>query len=396
MSEMLRSYIKAAQQLKRASDARLKRERIVRSFVPAEHTELAKAHAAQLMDAFKHSTEQAQDAFVNFEAEFAANKFRFSALTNSVIAEAVQALSKLGAAVNDGNFAASETQLGLVKELYAELNDIAKRLSARGALRLLISMVLGRRQSERTSPLITQEEMDMVFALLHKRITTQAAATFKVFPPKCVLERPEILKAAQVTPELVSARFCILFQDGSSELVSLPALLVLVSQLLMMAEQQSKFFEQVEKAEIGVELSLRSEINPSDLMKPEIRSALLDKLDFANQPSEVVHPNYSAGTLQSFEANLRQAKRLVAGSPQHSVYHRKLQFGRWALHTLLLEDRTSTIRRFAEARKRRRKLRESGNCSEAPPAGASDGATSIEFGWDKKRGRPVVRGEDSE
>src|SRR5437867_2104806 len=87
LSEMLRSYVKAAQQMKRANDARLKCERIFRNFAPGQHTEVAQASIKQLQELYSHHQSQGLDAFINFEAEFAANKFRFKPMTNAVLSE---------------------------------------------------------------------------------------------------------------------------------------------------------------------------------------------------------------------------------------------------------------------------------------------------------------------
>ncbi len=389
LSEMLRSYIKAAQQLKRASDARLKCERIAHAFSPRGdapekapasanqpaqsttplqpdsqqeskprqlHIQIAQENFNQLRERYTHHINEGMDAFTNFEAEYAANKFRFGRMTNVAITEALQELSKLGEAVNAGNFGGVETRVATIKEFHGELNEIARRLGSRSLRSIFAGFVFGHKQRPSCIPIITREEMEEVFALVHKRATTQAQATFKVYPPQYQLDHPDAINAATLCPEIACAKYFLLFQDGSTAALSLTQLVVFTHQLLFLAFEHQNFLKQLENANVrDVRVKLEASLVPEELMKSENRRAILDKIEFATESSESMQPDNARSASDSFATGLRFATRAISDSPGHSLWRRDVILGRWTFHLFSIEDRN---RRNERVKRIRKKLRD--------------------------------------
>lgn len=124
--------------------------------------------------------------------------------------------------------------------------------------------------------------MPLVMGLLHKRCSDQAHTGFKVYPPREVLDDPDMVTSDDVIDKLADARFRVEFEDGASEVLTMPELMVFTHQQIFLKLQMDEFLQQLDKSGVqqSVQASLNTTFNVEQIMHPELVKVLFSKIGF--------------------------------------------------------------------------------------------------------------------
>ena len=129
--------------------------------------------------------------------------------------------------------------------------------------------------------------MQIILSLLTKRFTTESHNPFSVYPPRVLLERPDLAASDEVVVRLSNERFVTKFKDGTSVRLSLLELMVVTHQLIFAARQVRDFAQTLSQAGGSPALlQLNTNIDVHGIMKPEMVKVLLSKIEFSNTASE--------------------------------------------------------------------------------------------------------------
>jgi hypothetical protein len=124
--------------------------------------------------------------------------------------------------------------------------------------------------------------MPLVMGLLHKRCSDQAHTGFKVYPPQVILDDPDIVNSDDVIDKLADARFRVEFEDGASEVLTMPELMVFTHQQIVIKLQMDEFLQQLDKS--GVQQTVQASLNTTfaveQIMHPELVKVLFSKIGF--------------------------------------------------------------------------------------------------------------------
>jgi hypothetical protein len=135
--------------------------------------------------------------------------------------------------------------------------------------------------------IISDVEMQRVIRLIQKRTSTEASASFKVFPPAVLLNDPALANSPDVAVLLKDKSFCLKFSDGEEVSLSLVELMVMTHQLIFIAIQMKEIVSQMKDSGMpAAQINLKTDVVPAEVMIPEMISVLLSKLEFEKQSSE--------------------------------------------------------------------------------------------------------------
>src|SRR5262249_41218996 len=143
------------------------------------------------------------------------------------------------------------------------------------------------RRDDKPKTQMSQERMNLLLELVHRRITSQAGNTFVVHAPKKLIDNPSILKSDDIVSELSDSRFLVVMQDGSHLDLKLIELLFFVHKLISLSIEHQKIqrlMEAMGRDAPGVEVNLKMSIAEEYLLQPELAKVLLTKVKFEELP----------------------------------------------------------------------------------------------------------------
>lgn len=131
---------------------------------------------------------------------------------------------------------------------------------------------------------LDEKEMQEVMDLVHRRMTIQNGQKFMVHPPKKLIENPDIAKNDDVIEQLKDDIFEVVFQDGHHAMIGLSQLMVFAHELIAMHVATREIEQTIPKN--AVSATIKREICPAKIMKPEMVKLLLSKFEFSQSPSD--------------------------------------------------------------------------------------------------------------
>lgn len=284
LAKILRPMICTVQLLKRANSNRKTIEQIKHSYPdPAKAPEAVK-HANTLISAYGNEISESEKTFRNAEAELAACSFRFPDRIRKELKSLLECLSECGRLVNGGLFDKADIQVATFSDKYKVVTTTARGWRLADPLEFIRNRL--RRTPETKVPKsefeLTQEEMNGVMELLHKRVTVESRNTFVVHPPKIIIDHPEILQANDVIDQLKDCVFTVVFQDGTAKMLSLPELVAFTFNLIMYIQQVQEVSAMfaAAKPDGPREMNATFTFSMQQLMQPEMVKALLEKIIF--------------------------------------------------------------------------------------------------------------------
>lgn len=306
LGKILQPLVRAAQDLMKANNCRRKCEQLKHSFPERppkiiesvegedsfpQRTREVVERVNSMIDEYGELIKSSEKNFRDAEAEFATRHFRFPSSIGKQVKALQETLSELGRLINEGLFDKADLQLATFRDSYKRITDTAKgwRLADpfEGLLRHFRKPKS--KEEERISEFeLTEKEMNGVLELLHKRVTTQAANTFAVHPPRKLLDDMAILKSAQVITELKDSVFSVVFQDGTAKMLSLPEMMAFVFNLITFAVQTEELNRMVRAANPDGprEYQVSFRFSMQEIMTPEVVKVLLSKITFSDTPSD--------------------------------------------------------------------------------------------------------------
>ena len=292
LSRILDPMLRCAQCLLKANNARRTIETLKHSYPDPQKAPEAVQRVNKMTDDYNATLTESEVHYRNAEAERASRQFRLPDNISSRLKEFNETLTKLGQLVNDGMFEKADIELARFRDDYKRLADTARGWRLADPFQGIVKQIRNRetpKEEQQTSDFVlTQEEMDGVFELLHKRATTQAENTFAVHPPKKVCDNPGILESDTVIEELQDSIFSVVFQDGTSRMLSLPELMVFVYQMIVLAYQHQELETMFQAAQpSGIrEVNVQYQFSMDEIMRPEMVKLLLSKINFSEEPSD--------------------------------------------------------------------------------------------------------------
>lgn len=120
---------------------------------------------------------------------------------------------------------------------------------------------------------IPKDRLQLVMNIAGNAVQLQKA--FKIYPPKEVLARPEVLCSDAIIEELADTKWWLKFADGREEILSLPELIALTYNLIQIRIQ---FDEARLHGFKGGNLSIKFHLAINELMTPEVVKMLFEKM----------------------------------------------------------------------------------------------------------------------
>lgn len=97
-----------------------------------------------------------------------------------------------------------------------------------------------------------------------------------------------MVNSDDVIDKLADARFRVEFEDGASEVLTMPELMVFTHQQIFLKLQMDEFLQQLDKSGVqqSVQASLNTTFNVEQIMHPELVKVLFSKIGFESTASE--------------------------------------------------------------------------------------------------------------
>ena len=290
LSIVLQPMVQMAQQLLRANDLRRTCEQLKNSFPNPTLAPEAVEHIKKMGAEYGKHLSNSEDEFRKAESEFASRSFRFPDRIARLIKTAQGTLSEYGRLVNEGKFDRADLQLAKFRDDYKQITSVGRGWRLTDPFEGIFKRFRGKKdQSEHENKFdLTEKEMNAILDLVYHRATTQAQNTFAVHPPKKLLDNPKIVQSDNVVEELSDSIFVVVFQDGTTKMLSFVELMVFTYNLIVLAHKQAEVGKMMaavrptdsQKVQVSFQFSL------SDIMRPELVKTLLSKIDFAKLPSD--------------------------------------------------------------------------------------------------------------
>jgi len=289
LSKILQPLVKAAQHLHEANGCRRQCEQLKLSFPQAAPPSEAAQRVNMLVNQYGEHIKNSHDDFRLAESEFASRSFRFPDKIARLIQKVVESLSEFGRLVNGGLFDKADLQFVKFRDDYTQITRVGRRWRLADPLEGLKRHFRREKKEDKAADRydLKDEDMNVIMEMVHKRATSQARNTFAVHPPKKLLERPEIAKSEKVIEELDDSVFSVVFQDGTSRMMTLVELMVFTFNLIALAQQYAevaRMMEVVPPVEREITVTFRMSID--DIMRPEMVRFLLSKIEFSKAPSD--------------------------------------------------------------------------------------------------------------
>lgn len=305
LGKILQPCVRAAQDLMRANNARKKAEQLKHSFprpkdavlhgvespprFPKQTDEVVH-HVNSLIDDYERHNKSSETNFRDAESELATRHFRFPTPITKRLKELHETLGELGRLVNAGFFDKADLQIAKFRDQYNAISDVAKGWRLADPLEGILRH-FRREESpdeQRSEFELTQDEMNGVLELIHKRATTQAQNTFAVHPPQKMIDDPTLVESDDVIHELKDSVFTVVFQDGTTKMLSLPELMAFNFNLIVLAHETEQLNKMVAAARptVPTEFNVSFQFSMQQIMTPETVKVLLSKFTFSDTPSD--------------------------------------------------------------------------------------------------------------
>jgi len=298
LSKILQPLIKAAQHLHEANGRRRRCEHLKFSFPNANSTSEAAQQINTLITEYGEDIKASHEDFRLAESEFASRSFRFPNNISRLVQKATESLSEFGRLVNAGLFDKADLQFVKFRDDYGQITRVGKGWRLADPFEGLKRHFQKEKTKEPAADRydLSEKDMSAILELVHKRATTQARNTFAVHPPKKLLDRPEIAKSDRVIEELEDSVFSVVFQDGTARMMTFVELMVFTWNLIVLAQQHAevaRMVEAVEPAHREIAVTVRLSVN--EIMRPEMVRFLLEKISFADTPSDMQEQDVEDG-----------------------------------------------------------------------------------------------------
>lgn len=291
LGKILQPMVRSAQFLFRANTNRRKCEQLKHSYPDPESAPEVIQRVNAMIEEYGELITRSEGEFRTAESEFASRHFRFPDRISRAINRTQESLSELGRLVNAGLFDKADVQLARFRDEYKQITDTARGWRLADPFEGIRKRFTSKRREASESEFefeLTPEEMDGILELLHKRVTTHAQNSFVVHPPKRMIDDPTIMKSDDVIDQLRDSVFSVVFQDGTAKMLSLPELMAFTFNLIVFAQQAAELNAMVQaaKPQGEREFQVSFQFAMQEIMRPEMVKVLLDKIDFAETPSD--------------------------------------------------------------------------------------------------------------
>jgi hypothetical protein len=290
LSNVLKPMIRAAQNLTRANECRRKCEQLKVSFPNGQVACEAVERVNKMVEEYDEYINTSSDEFREVETELVARSFRFPDKITELVRMAFNCLAEYGRLVNEGFFEKADLQFAKFRDDYKQITKVGRgwRLADpfEGIRKIFHTTNTEADKIDKWE--LSKEEMDAILELVHKRVTTQSQNTYAVHPPQKLLDKPEIATSDTVVDELEDSVFSVVFQDGTTKMMTLVELVVFTYNLIMLKisyDEASRMVRAIEpQGNLTVQISETFSIE--NLMRPEMVKALLSKIEFAKTASD--------------------------------------------------------------------------------------------------------------
>lgn len=288
LGKILEPMVKAAQKLHAANDCRKKSELLKVSFPNPASAPEAVERVNSMIGEYGEMIKASQEAFREAEAKLSATSFRFPDRIATMTRDTLTQLSEFGRFVNEGMFDKADLEFARFKDKYAAIRQVGRgwRLldPIEGVRKYFTKKVPEPQKTEDLSP----DEMNIVMDLIHKRATTQRENTFAVHPPQKLIDNPQIATSDSVIDELSDSVFVVAFQDGVSQMLTLPQLLAFVYNLIVLEQTHNEVGRMMQAANPPNEriIKVNYQFSVTDIMRPEMAKAILSKVAFSTHASD--------------------------------------------------------------------------------------------------------------
>lgn len=290
LSQVLHPFVRSAQHLYNANDSRRKCEQLKASFPDGSVAPESVARVNALVGEYNESTNASEDEFRKGEAELASRSFRFPDRVSRLLKAVQESVSEYRKYVNNGMFERADLQFSKYRDDHKKVVAIARgwRLAdpIEGVRRWFTRPKAEDALESRYE--LSEKEMNAVLDLVHKRATSQRENSYAVHPPKKLLDNPEIAKSDDVIPQLEDSIFTVVFQDGTTVMMSLVELVVFTYNLIVLHYQWQEV-ARIAKAvgtEVEQHFNVSFKFSIDELMRPEMVKTLLSKIEFSKTASD--------------------------------------------------------------------------------------------------------------
>jgi len=301
LSDILRKYFAGLRQLTDANNARRKAERLKLSFPNGGTNGDVIKRINELVGQYGVLIKEAEQTCRQVEIEIYATSFKFPDAIRKELASVKKDLFKLGDLVNRGLCDAADVQAGRVKDGYETLGRLARGWRLMNLFGMIIRTMIGasedsglERIKEQTSDsgcefAISQERMDLILALLHKRMTSERQRSFAVHPPQQIIDNPMLIKGEINVDALHDLKFKVVFQDGEIQTLAIQELMFLTHQMIFVATEIPDILAKLDKGGFGpINVEVKTTVSVNDIMQPATVKALLEKIEFSTIPAEEI------------------------------------------------------------------------------------------------------------
>ena len=127
--------------------------------------------------------------------------------------------------------------------------------------------------------------MQVIMGLVHKRFTDQSNASFKVYPPLEVIEDPTVVASDDVVERLKDKQFQVVFNDETSEILSLAELIMFTENLIFVAIQMQELTLKARSYNVErANFTIQSNVFPHRMLMPELVKLLFTKINLEDTP----------------------------------------------------------------------------------------------------------------
>lgn len=289
LGKVLQPLFRAAQHMYKANNSRRTRERLRTSFPDEASAAEAKQRAERLFNDYNECISAAEEQFRIAESELAASSFRFPDKVTRLVFAAQASMSEFSRVAQLGQFDQADMQFARFQDDYRQIRKYARGWRLMDPLEGIKRYFpkWGKPEPEKSKYDLSNDDMKSIMDLIHKRATTQSQNTFAVHPPQKLIDNPELAKSDRVIEELEDSPFMVVFQDGTSRLMSLVELLVFTYNLLMVQVEHIRLAKMMEAVPQEVcNIKVNFQFSVEQLMRPEFVKALLDKIEFSKIASD--------------------------------------------------------------------------------------------------------------
>ncbi|MCE9556226.1 MAG: hypothetical protein K8T91_22995 [Planctomycetes bacterium] len=290
LRHVLEPMVRAAQNLKLANDRRRTADQLRQSFPDPKLAPESVDRINKSVQEYNGLMEKFFENFRTAEAELAARSFRFPGRIARAASKTQERLSEYGQLVNAGKCDQAELLFAKFRDDYTTITRYARGWRLNDPIEGCRQWLKRKRQESEVEDRydLTPEEMNGIMELVEKRATTQSQKNFAVHPPKKLLDNPELAKSDNVINELEDSVFVVVFQDGTSKMLSFVELMVFTYNLVFLKLQWDELNTMVSAARPAgnrhYEITLQFAVN--DIMRSEMVKLLLEKITFENTPSD--------------------------------------------------------------------------------------------------------------